>query len=145
MEIRTILVATDFSSHAERAFDWALELAARLGARVRVLHAYPLPYVGVGLNIPLPAEYFDGLREGAQQHLDAWAEKARAQGIEATTELLAEDPSTCIVESAHAHPTDLIVMGTRGLTGLGHVLLGSVADRTVRRAPCPVLVVPDKA
>ncbi len=63
------------------------------------------------------------------------------EGIQCESHLIAQTPSAAIVEAAEQIGADLIVMGTRGLSGLKHILLGSVAERTVRVAPCPVMTV----
>jgi len=145
MEIRAILVPTDFSEPAGHAFEHALELAKAFGSRIQLLHAYQLPVqLGIGEPVPLPQEFFDQLRARGQQHLDELVEKAKARGIEATSELIQDAPAHAICEAAKRAKADMIVMGTRGLTGVKHVLLGSVAERTVRSAPCPVLTVRER-
>jgi len=142
MEIRSILVPTDFSASAEHALETAIGFAKAFGAKIEILHAYQLPVqLAVGEPIPLPQEFFDRLRDQAKQKLDEWIGRARAAGLEASGVLVQESPSHAIVDVAEESKSDLIVMGTRGLTGLKHVVLGSVAERTVRLAPCPVVTV----
>ena len=142
MEIRSILVPIDFSPSAAAAFQRAIELAKVFGAELELLHAYQLPVqLGVGEPVPLPQEFFDQLRKRAQAQLDEWVEKARAQGLKASGTLRQDAPAHAIPEAAGEKHVDLVVMGTRGLTGLKHFALGSVADRVVRSAPCPVLTV----
>ncbi len=142
MQIRTIMVPTDFSESAAQAFESALGLAKTFGAHIYLLHAYQLPVqLGVGEPVPLPQDFFDQLRKRAQQHVDEWIEKARAAGVEATGDVIQAIPGHAIAEVAERKNIDLIVMGTRGLTGLKHVVLGSVAERTVRLAHCPVMTV----
>jgi nucleotide-binding universal stress UspA family protein len=142
---RKILVPIDFSGHSAQALDSAIELAKAFGGRLHLLHCYQInvgaisPY---GLVIP---ESFDrDIREAATKQLGQWREKARAQKVEAEAEVSALFPSEAISATAERIGADLIVMGTRGLSGFKHVMLGSVAERTVRIAPCPVLTVKTK-
>jgi nucleotide-binding universal stress UspA family protein len=142
---RKILVPIDFSTHASRALDMAIELAKAFGGKLHLLHCYQInvgaisPY---GLVIP---ESFDrDIREAATKQLAQWREKVIAQQVEADAEVSALFPSEAIAATAERVGADLIVMGTRGLSGFKHVMLGSVAERTVRIAPCPVLTVKAK-
>jgi nucleotide-binding universal stress UspA family protein len=137
---RKILVPVDFSSHSSHALQTAIELARAFGAKLYLLHCYPInvgaisPY---GLVIP---ESFDrDIREAATRQLNQLREKVSAQKIEVESEVTPLFPSEAIASTAERIGADLIVMGTRGLSGLKHVMLGSVAERTVRTAPCPVL------
>lgn len=142
MQVRSILVPTDFSESASRALEHAVGLAKTFRARIDLLHAYQVPIqIGVGEPVPLPQEFFDQMRERAQRRLDDLAAKLSSDGVEVRTHLALEAASRAIVEAAEQLGVDLIVMGTRGLTGMKHVLLGSVAERTVRLAPCPVMTV----
>ena len=83
-------------------------------------------------------------REAAESKLNEWTEKAAASGVEVESILTSRFPSEAIAATAKEGGADLIVMGTRGLTGLAHIVLGSVAERTIRIAPCPVLTVKDE-
>jgi universal stress protein A len=146
MQLESILVPTDFSFHASRAFDWAIDLAQRFDAQIVLVHIHQLPWLGVGIGVTLPLEYFGDLRAQAKERLGQWAERARALGIQvAILELESGDPAHAICEIAEQQQVDLIVMGTHGWTGLERLLLGSVAERTVRRAPCSVLTLRDPA
>ncbi len=139
---RIILVPTDFSPHARLALETAIDLAKMFGSKLHLLHAYHLP---VQLAMPdqlvLPQTFWDDVRTAAERRLEEERGRATAAGIEATTELLPDPPAIAAVEVARRIHADLIVMGTRGLTGVKHVLLGSVTERTLRHAPCPVLTV----
>jgi nucleotide-binding universal stress UspA family protein len=137
---RKILVPVDFSSHSAHALEIAIELAKTFQGKLHLLHCYSInvgaisPY---GLVIP---ESFDrDIRDAAQRQLAQWQERATSQKVEAETEVSPVFPSEAIANTAERIGADLIVMGTRGLSGVKHVLLGSVAERTVRIAPCPVL------
>lgn len=142
---QTILVPYDFSPHAAAAFTTALDLAPRLGAAVHLVHVVQSPtafYAGFDGAVPPPAVDTQALREGATEELrkvvagvedpPGPAEVHVTEGINVAQE---------ICDTAQAVEADLIVMGTHGRTGLAHVFLGSVAERTLRDAPCPVMTV----
>jgi nucleotide-binding universal stress UspA family protein len=144
MNVKTILVPTDFSADAEKAFSTATELAKLFGARIIVLHAYhvDIPIVSpMAGGYALPQGFYEDLRCQATAQVDKLAKEAATEGIEVTGIVLQEPASVVIAAQAESLPADLIVMGTRGLTGLKHVVLGSIAERVVRTAPCPVLTV----
>jgi nucleotide-binding universal stress UspA family protein len=141
-----ILVPIDFSSHSAKALELAMELAKIFGGRILLLHAYHLPpLVGMPDEIVIPPDFWTGVRDAAARKLDKSAQKVKAGGIPVESQLVEFAPADAIVETAKKTKADLIVMGTRGLTGLKHALLGSVAERTLRLAPCPVLTVKDEA
>ena len=83
----------------------------------------------------------NAVRTAALERVTRWRGTARAQGVRAEGQIGAGSPSSEIAALAEKIGADLIVIGTRGLSGLKHVLLGSVAERTIRIAPCPVLTV----
>ena len=143
-ELHQILVPVDFSEHSQRALDEAVGLAKRFAAEVILFHCYELPIPAFGHavygTVP-PERYLDAVRTAALEHIKKWGDKARAQGVRVREEIGAGFPANEITALAQSAGVDLIVMGTRGLSGLEHVLLGSVAERTVRMAPCPVLTV----
>ena len=146
--ITRLLVPTDFSPTSDIAFNYALDLAAREGASIRLLHviedasfaaAYP-----DGLFVELP-----GLRERlideARKRLDEAVAACAAVQVTATTQVLVGPPALSITGEANTSGTDLIVMGTHGRTGLAHLMVGSVAERVLRTAQCPVLTVRDSS
>ena len=142
---RNILVPLDFSEHADTALDTALDLARESGGRVHLLHAYEIPLGTIPpYGVAIPDSLLTEVRDAAARRLDKARHKVDAAGVACETHLVHAPPAEAIVESARSVKADLIVMGTRGLTGLRHVLLGSVAERTVRMAPCPVLTVKPK-
>jgi nucleotide-binding universal stress UspA family protein len=138
-----ILVPVDFSDHSNAAQETAVEIAKTVGAKIWILHCYQLHPGGVSpYGIAAPASYQDDVREAVMHRLRESQEKIEAEGVPAEASVLSEfPPPQAIVEMAQGIGADLIVMGTRGLTGIQHVMLGSVAERTVRLAPCPVLTV----
>lgn len=140
-ELRRILVPTDFSAHTEPALALAIELAKAHGATLHLLHAYELPAsVAIAYGVAIPPTVWEGVEEAAAQQLEETAQRVKQAGVEVTTHLVTGPAPDAIAEDATEHG-DLIVMATRGLTGLKHVLLGSVAERTLRIARCPVLTI----
>lgn len=136
-----ILAATDFSETAEAALDWASELARLQGARLELIHAVTVPPSLPGFVPPAPV-FDEEVRAAAQSRLGEAAVRLRkAAGGEVSTHLAMGTPSQVILSRAEEIPASAIVMGTRGLTGLRHLLLGSTTERVMHRAPCPVLSV----
>jgi nucleotide-binding universal stress UspA family protein len=135
---RTILHPTDFSPGSAAAFDHACQLARDYDARLVVLHAFG-PVVPIGDEGVLLSNNIDELRAMAGKQLDAIRP---ATPTVRTEKLLRDGPSTeTILAAASDLQADLIVMGTHGRTGFRRLLLGSVTEDVLRRAPCPVLTV----
>ena len=143
MRFKTLLVPIDFSSHSGKALDYAIKLAGRFGGQIHLLHAYQLSIPIATLDYFFWDDVWTGMRDDATRKLQKTSQKVVAAGIEVETHLPERPPAQAIVETAEKIGADLIVMGTRGLTGFKHVLLGSVAERTIHTAPCPVVTVPD--
>jgi universal stress protein A len=135
-----ILVPVDFSEHASRSLDFAIELARQFEGKLHLVHSYPIhPTMVSPYGVALPPDLDRTFREAADKQLGEWAGRARKAGLAVETTTTSDPPVEAIVRCAERIHADLIVMSTRGLTGLKHVLLGSVAERTLRLAPCPVL------
>jgi universal stress protein A len=140
---KTILVASDFSTHADLALTRAIELARQGDGSLEIVHAYrPDTFV-----LPPPLDLIALPSETPTlQHIAAALEvrvqRARANGVSVTAQTLIGPPHEVVVDHARRTNTDLIVVGSRGLGAVAHTLLGSVAEKVVRHAPCPVLVVP---
>ena len=138
----TILVPADFSDDAGAALDLALDLGKRLGATVHLLHVYHRPVEMLSpYGVALPPTVDREIRESAEKRLTVELERAKKSGVECAAHVREGVAGFEIAETAKELGADLIVMGTRGLSGLKHVLFGSVAERTVRTAECPVLSV----
>ncbi len=136
------LVPVDFSEYANQALEYAIGLASKLGARLTLLHVIqPLPLAGVDMGVTLPYTYIQDLEAEIANSMQAYLERVTAAGLEGEIAVVHGVPFQEILETAKTQQVDLIVMGTHGRTGLQHVLLGSVAEKVVRLAPCPVLVV----
>ena len=145
MKVDTILVPTDFSADAEKALSTAADLAKTFGgAKIVVLHAYAvdIPMVSpMAGGYSLPTGFYEDLYAQASARMDALVGELSKSGLDATGMVLQEPAALAVVDQAEKLSADLIVMGTRGNTGLKHVVLGSVAERVVRTAPCSVLTV----
>ncbi len=137
-----ILVPIDFSDHSSAALDLAIDLARSYGATLHLLHCYPIDPGAISpYGLVLPEGFDRDVREAAGRELAPWAEKASAAKVAVEEHLSSMFPAEAIARRAEEIGADLIVMGTRGLSGLRHVLLGSIAERVLRLAHCPVLTV----
>ncbi len=147
LDIRTILAPTDFSRHAEGALRYACGLAERLGATLHLLHVLP-DVVPVGpdpmLAPALPPEYYAETEAHSRAALAHALDRAWGEVPAVEVAVRWGGPVEGIVDYATEKAMDLIVIATHGRTGLSHVLLGSVAERIVREAPCPVLTIRDR-
>lgn len=140
--ISRIVLATDFSPHAEAAANMAIVFAKRLGARVAICHVQSVPSSAwLAIGVPPPASFVEDLRKQANERMQRVLERFTEAEIDTETHLLSDTASLAIPSLAKELDADLIVMGTRGLSGVRHVLLGSVAERTVRLSSCSVLAV----
>lgn len=140
--LRSILVATDFSDDAEEALGVAIELARQFGAELHVIHCLDLPIpIFNPYAVSVPDSLISDARDQAAQRLQLAVERAEKAGLAVKTHLAEVPAAQAISNLAEELGTQLVVMGTRGHTGLKHVLLGSVAERTLRHAPCSVLTV----
>lgn len=145
MTIRRIFVPIDFSESAQRALDYAIDLGATLGADLTVLYvaepiyfATPGDLYGTSANLGMLLEE---QRRTARVELKKLTTRLEKRGVNAKTVLGSGVPHEVIVETAKARKADLIVMATHGRGGLSHLLMGSVAEKVVRSATCPVLTI----
>jgi len=141
-KIRRIVCPVDFSDASAAAVEYALDLAADTKAEVRFVHVYQIPVYALpdGAVVGGP-ELAARLGQQLQTELDALRKKYEGRGPKLDTHLVEGVPHVEIVRIAKELPADMIVMGTHGRGGLSHLLLGSVAERVVRTAECPVLTV----
>jgi nucleotide-binding universal stress UspA family protein len=142
INLKSILVPSDFSECSEAALRYGLELARRFDARVHLLHVVqdPLtqPWAAEGFSAPL-FEVVSDWRTEAKARLAAAVPAADAHRV--TVAATIAWPFAEILRYATEHSVDLIVMGTHGRGGVTHMLLGSIAEKVIRRSPCPVLTV----
>ncbi|WP_225336551.1 universal stress protein [Halomicrobium urmianum] len=137
-----VLVPTDGSDPATAAVDRAIAIAERFDASLHVIHVAEL----VDVPADVETEARDALADRAESILTPIAERATAAGLAVSTEVVetADPVHSTVLDYADDHDVDLIVMGTHGRSGLDRIILGSVAERTLRTARTPVLVVPDE-
>lgn len=138
-----VLLATDFSDAAEAAETQGLDLARRLGAEVVYVHVGTEPSLyGEGpFGMARVQSVYEAQRRWATDQLARRVERARGGGVAARFLLPDGVPHQAIVEAAEQEHADIIIIGTHGRSGLERIFLGSVAERVVRLAPCPVLTV----
>jgi nucleotide-binding universal stress UspA family protein len=145
--IRRVLYATDFSEASRRAFAAAVSIAKSLDARLTILYVLP------PVLLTLPEQYLDAVtldqldkqaRRWSAQELDKLNGRAKRAGVRVTSLLRDGDASDQIVRACRSTKADLMVVGTHGRRGLPKFFLGSVAERVVAMAPCPVVTVRGK-
>ncbi|HEX2674114.1 MAG TPA: universal stress protein [Polyangiaceae bacterium] len=141
--VKIMVCPVDFSAPSEAGLDQAIAWAHAIGARLHVVHvfqtlAFVLPMSGY---IGPQADLLLRMRDRCETELKRAVERAVAAGVPADYELMEGVPDQEIVGCAQRLKADAIVIGTHGHSGLAHVLLGSVAERVVRHADCPVLIV----
>ena len=136
--IKKILIPTDFSETSAAAMEYGLDLAARYEAALHLLHVIEKR------DVPPDAEFPLGIFEGqtvARERLIGLLDSVQRAAFRAEFTVTVGHPSVEIARYADAHDVYLIVMGTHGRSGVAHLLMGSVAEKVVRKAPCPVLTV----
>ncbi|MBI3048109.1 MAG: universal stress protein [Acidobacteria bacterium] len=145
LTISRILVPVDFSAHSELALGYATALASRFDASLHLLHVVEDPVAtgawGSEGVLPDLTELRKELVADAERRLKAYRSDAERTRVPVVTTAEMGLTSHTVVEYARALDIDLIVMGTHGRTGVAHLFMGSVAERVLRHAPCPVLTV----
>jgi universal stress protein A len=148
IEIKSILAPTDFSAHSEQAVRYACRLAERLDSELHLLHVLSeiVPAGPDPLLMPMmPAQFYKESEDRAQETLDRSLDPSWGKPVKIITAVRWGSPVESIVSYAVDHRIELVIICTHGRTGLSHVLLGSVAERIVREAPCPVLTIRDRS
>ncbi len=141
MPYRNILCAVDFSDDSRAAMAAAADLARAADGTLTLLNVHHVPRIGYPQLHP-EARFEEPLRALAEQTLGAWRVEAERLAGRSVTTIVDEGVAwDRIVRAAAEHRCDVLVVGNRGRTGLAHALVGSVAERVVRHATCPVLVV----
>jgi nucleotide-binding universal stress UspA family protein len=143
MQFRHILAPTDFSEYSKQAVSSALELAKKFGAKLSILHVVELPPYPVEGYVPpsLTTTFMEDLEREASQELAQLAPEAESTGVEVARLVTVGSPYRKILDMAEADGVDLIVMATAGRTGFSRLVMGSIAERVVRTASCPVLTI----
>jgi universal stress protein A len=143
IEIKRILLPTDFSAYSATATKYACELATKFDAELHLLHTLEVhlsstPTFGMGLALP---KYLHESREAAEKALAGVLDPQWAVGRKVVQAVVEGSPKVEIIRYARTQQIDVIVLATHGRSGLAHVIIGSVAEGVVRTAPCPVLTV----
>jgi nucleotide-binding universal stress UspA family protein len=144
MKMRRILQPTDFSPASRAAFKKAVAMAKADRAELLLAHvlAFPTPILSDGYVSPMIYDdVLRSMRADGQKRLDKLVAKAKAGGARARGLLFEGMPADAINRAARSKRADVIVIGTHGRTGLARLFMGSVAERVVGGAPCPVLTV----
>lgn len=142
IQVDRILAPIDFSENTPPILEWAAHLAEEHGAAITLLHAYHLPAEFQHVEgAYLPPDFWTAVKREAEVQLEDAATPLRRRGLSVEIAAVEGYAATVIVQEAHARHTDLVVIGTHGRSGLRHLLLGSIAERVVQKAHCPVLTV----
>jgi len=143
LPIRRILFPTDFSEYADHAWSYALTFAQEFDAEVHLLHVVaPPPRLAEAYAVNFdPEKMIKALAGEANTSMDRMVEAAKSRGLIFHREVRVGVDFREIIDYVAKHDIDLVVMATHGRTGLAHALLGSVAEKVVRKSPCPVLTI----
>ena len=146
--IKNILVATDFGPASETALRYGRALASQFGARLHLLHVTENLHLaassGYGYT-SLPYRMQQEIESAGRKQTNALLTEEDRQALRAVAVTITDNsPAAAIAEYARGNDIDLVLVGTHGRGGLSHLLMGSVAERVVRTAPCPVLTVRDR-
>ncbi len=144
LTLKTVLVPTDFSDASESALRYGKAMARAFGASLHVVHVMEdlLAHAWAAeVYVASMPQLRDEIEKESRQRLGTLLTDGELKELRAETALLAGNPFLEIVRYAKAHNIDLIVMGTHGRGPIAHMLLGSVAEKVVRKSPCPVLTV----
>jgi nucleotide-binding universal stress UspA family protein len=137
--LKTIVVATDLNGQSEAALEYARKLATNYGARIVLAHGLdPMEYASVD---DVPGRVRNGLTEEACRVLEELATDLLREGIHSHSEIRQGAVAQMLVDVARQYEAGLIVIGTKGMQGVGPVVVGAIAEQLVRLAPCPVLAV----
>jgi len=146
---KTLLVPVDFSDGSARATEVAVDLAKSLGAELLLVTVFDLPMyaasMGVvpgGTAIAAINDVMEKVREGTEGELTKLASELSKRGLSVRHRLAEGVPAAAIVSLAEDEDAAMIVMGTHGRTGIERLVIGSVAEKVLRMASCPVLTVP---
>ncbi len=143
MQIRQILVPTDFSENAQHAVDYAVELAKRSSAKLHLLHTPVIPtYLLMDLSYSPGPEAVTRILNDSQDALDAQAKSIAAAGVEHFTAIREGTVHEVIRDYAREHGMDVVIVGTHGRSGVSKLMYGSVTERVIKTVHTPIIVVP---
>ena len=144
IDLHRILVPTDFSKHSQNALKYAAAFAEKFGAELYLLHVVQdlALFIPEAVSVAPPmAPPVEQMTAAVREALDRVVTENGLGGYTVHREVREGTPFYEIIQTAKEKDVDLIIMGTHGHSGLAHVLLGSVTEKVVRKAPCPVLTV----
>lgn len=145
IDLQRIMVPLDFSEHARKALRYAVKLAEQFGSEIELVNVVTPTIYAEGIVFPVAMENLElENKKHAREQLERITRDAAVEHITWKTTVLMGSPYDEIVRLAMERQTDLLLITTHGRTGLQHFLLGSTAERILRHAPCPVMVVRDK-
>ena len=142
IDLNAILYPTDFSEYSENAEPYVVEFAKKFGAKVLLVHVVSVPSYAVSYEIAVDVVSLrESMEASATKRIEEVAKRLKDQGIEVEPVIRIGTAFVEIIEAARKHKAELIVMPTHGWGAFKHMLLGSTAEKVVRKAPCPVLTV----
>jgi universal stress protein A len=145
VNLKRILVPVDFSAQSRKAMQYALSFAKQFNAEILLLHVIEMtPLPAPPLTVVQDETTQASVHENAARELAEWRDEISSQVAAKASVRNGISPHAEILDAATEGNIDLIILGTQGLTGLAHLLIGSTAERVVRHAPCPVMVVRER-
>ena len=145
VNIQRIMVPLNFSDHSQKALMYGVKMAQQFGSELELVHVVTPVVYAEGMVLPAAMENLDQETEKhARTELAKLTEREDVAALKWKTTVLTGTPYDEIVSHARKHETDLLLITTHGRTGLQHFLLGSTAEKILRHAPCPVMIVRDK-
>lgn len=146
-DIKKLLVPVDFSGNSAYALEMAITIAEKFSAEIVIYHAVDIPHIILGdEENPCPIkDYEKYAREQSRKQMDIFLMPYKEHKFIVHDEIEIGKPFEKIIRAARRFDADIIIMGTHGQSALKHILIGSVAEKVVRKAPCPVLTVKNPA
>jgi len=139
-EITSVLVPVDFLKQADKLVDYSISMAGKLSAAIHFLHVVSFPIGDAMVGAPFAADYEGKMLADAQVRMSNLIKDYSEKCKGCTGEVVIGEPVDKIVEIAKAKGSDLVIISTHGAKGLEKILLGSVTERVLKRAHCPVLI-----
>jgi len=141
VQIKTVLVAVDGSEYSNKAVRYACAIGPPLGAEVILLHVVPMLVSATPYHDTVSDQPFLALQKVGEEILANAARLASSLDCEVTELISHGDPANKIVDIACEREVELIIMGSRGVSGIKRLVVGSISDKVVNHAPCPVMIV----
>jgi len=143
IDIKKVLCPVDFSESSDHALQYARAFSESYGSRLVMLHVIEVPHLPSYSTFGIPEIYYpvEDIQKQCEESMDELVKKYSSEKYEISGEVVVGTAFVEIVQKAKKEDFDLIVLGTHGRSGLRHIIIGSVAEKVVRKAPCPVLSV----